>query len=101
MMIARTYKSFNKSVNIYKKFIYTHSKQVQSISIMTISTETFNHRVPHVNNDDVNFCIIFKIKYVCMRLWRILFYTDLYSILSRLHFNKSAIIACKGTLLRN
>ena len=74
---------------------------MQSIANMTISTEPFNNRVPHVNNDDVNFCIIFKIKYVCMRLWRILFNADLYSILSRLYFNKSAIIACKGTLFRN
>ena len=99
MIITRTHKSFNKSVNIIRNSYIRIVSKCKTISIITISTETFTHRVPLVNNDDVNFCIIFKIKYVCMQLWRILVNTDF--ILSRLHFNKSAIIACKGTLFRN
>ena len=78
-----------------------YSTQVRSNPNMTISTKTFNHRVPLVNNVDINYCIFFKIKYICMQLWRIPFNTNFNYILLRHHFNESAIIACKSTLFRN
>ena len=62
MMITRTHKSFNKSVNIIRNSYIRKVSKCKSILIMTISTETFNHRVPHVNNDHVNFLYNFQNK---------------------------------------
>ena len=62
MMITRTHKSFNKSVNIIRNSYIRKVSKCKSILIMTISIETFNHRVPHVNNDHVNFLYNFQNK---------------------------------------
>ena len=65
MMVKRTHKSFNKSVNITKNSRIRIVSKCNLLQITPFSAETFNHRVPHVNNDDVNFLYIFHNKVAC------------------------------------